>query len=289
LVAATDRPSRALARALGIGVSHHHRRAFTPNHPTTSIPLSLSFSLPFSLLVACRKEIEGSNLAIRLVFTRSAAIMRFGKTLQSSVYPPWRDHYIDYNKLKQLLREVGDSDETYSDASGGGGGGGEQPAEWTDADESRFVDELINVQLEKVHKFQLDMNSALNERTARCEQRLEKYVADGPDGRDKKVLEETLKELDKIAGDVNELERFSRINFTGFLKAAKKHDRRSRGAGRKDQKGKGKRVVDPKVKPLLQVRLSHLEFNKEDYSPLLYRYVGFFFFFLCWSPWGAVE
>jgi len=197
--------------------------------------------------------------------------MRFGKTLQSSIYPPWRDHYIDYSKLKQLLREVSDSDES------GGFGGAEETREWTDEDESRFVDELINVQLEKVHRFQREMNTVLNERTARCEQRLEKVV-EGGDGeeRRKEALEVSLKELDEITKDINELERFSRINFTGFLKAAKKHDRRSRGAGA-GPKGKGK-AADPKVKPLLQVRLSHLEFNKEDYSPLLYRCV---FFFLC--------
>ncbi|KAA8894495.1 VTC domain-containing protein [Sphaerosporella brunnea] len=192
--------------------------------------------------------------------------MRFGKTLLASIYPPWREHYIDYNKLKQLLREVSDSDDSEAHPS-------IEREEWTDADENRFVDELINVQLEKVHKFHREMNEQLKERTTRCEGRLESLVTGGgqiDEAERKKVLEETLKELDAIARDVNELERFSRINFTGFLKAAKKHDRRSRGAGDKG-KGKGKQVAAPKVKPLLQVRLSHLEFNKEDYSPLLYR------------------
>ena len=170
-----------------------------------------------------------------------------------STYPPWREHYIDYAKLKQLLRETDSGSAT------------QEP--WTDADESRFVDELINVQLEKVHRFQLAENAALNERAVRCEQRLEKFVETGGD---KEVLEQSLQELDAITKDINGLERFSRINFTGFLKAAKKHDRKSRTGG---LKGKGKAVADPKVRPLLQVRLSHLEFNKEDYSPLLYRYV----------------
>jgi SPX domain protein involved in polyphosphate accumulation len=187
--------------------------------------------------------------------------MRFGQTLLASIYAPWREHYIDYNKLKQLLREVSDSDDSGASAAA--------EEEWTDADESRFVDELINVQLEKVHRFQREMNAQLLERTGRCEVRLEGLVnGQGNEAERKRVLEETLKELDAIARDVNELERFSRINFTGFLKAAKKHDRRSRGRAA-DRKGKG--TAGPKVKPLLQVRLSHLEFNKEDYSPLLYR------------------
>jgi SPX domain protein involved in polyphosphate accumulation len=31
--------------------------------------------------------------------------MRFGRTLEKSIYQPWRDNYIDYAKLKKLLRE----------------------------------------------------------------------------------------------------------------------------------------------------------------------------------------
>ena len=31
--------------------------------------------------------------------------MRFGRTLQLSVYKPWRDGYIDYAKLKKLLKD----------------------------------------------------------------------------------------------------------------------------------------------------------------------------------------
>lgn len=208
--------------------------------------------------------------------------MRFGKTLQSSIYPPWRAHYIDYSKLKQLLRENDESDDGQELRHH------KQKEEeaWTEHDESRFVDELINVQLEKVHKFHLGTNKELNERTEMCEKRLEKLVVppgqsplhlhyQGPavvdDAEKERILRRTLKDLDDIAKDINELERFSRINFTGFLKAAKKHDRRSRGrASAKGKKG-ATHVADPKVKPLLQVRLSHLEFNKEDYSPLLYR------------------
>lgn len=203
--------------------------------------------------------------------------MRFGKTLQSSIYPPWRAHYIDYSKLKQLLRESDESDDGQERRHQ------KQKEEeaWTEHDESRFVEELINVQLEKVHKFQLGMNKELNERTEKCEQRLEKLVVPpgqahaGPvvvdDAEKEHILRRTLKDLDDIAKDINELERFSRINFTGFLKAAKKHDRRSRGKASAKGKKSATHVADPKVKPLLQVRLSHLEFNKEDYSPLLYR------------------
>lgn len=90
------------------------------------------------------------------------------------------------------------------------------------------------------------------------------------DEESRNVLKDTLKELDDITFHINQLQKFSRINFTGFLKAAKKHDRRSRATEEKGKK-KAKSEGGPMVRPLLQVRLSALEFNKEVYSPMLYR------------------
>ena len=182
--------------------------------------------------------------------------MKFGKTLQNSVYEPWRANYIDYGKLKSLLRE--------DDSENGGN------ARWTDEDEGRFVEELVNVQLEKVNAFHVDTLKALRDRTAACEAKLEQLRSSSiaerhGGGREdsgaeltEDVARRVLEDLDGISKEMNELEKYSRINYTGFLKAAKKHDRR--------------RGSNYKVRPLLQVRLSALPFNSEDYSPLLYRY-----------------
>ncbi|KAI5800351.1 VTC domain-containing protein [Peziza echinospora] len=224
--------------------------------------------------------------------------MRFGKTLQNAIYPPWRDHYIEYSKLKRLLREGDDDSDAEQDTNTARSKQlkSEEERGWTEHDESVFVEELVNVQLEKVHTFQQEMSKTLKERMESCEARLEKIVAQaGEPGKKqdkgkakdngeseeaekkpeesqeetKHILKETLKELDDITFHINQLQKFSRINFTGFLKAAKKHDRRSRATD-----GKGKKRDNesgPRVRPLLQVRLSALEFNKEVYSPLLYR------------------
>lgn len=193
----------------------------------------------------------------------AAAIMRFGKTLKNSIHPPWKDHYIEYSKLKNLLREH-DADRT-SDGEGG--------SIWTEEDEEAFVQELLNTQMDKVNSFQVETYKQLRDRTTECESKLEPLVVKedkteeepgpsksplAPSEEAKRAIAAEVKDqLDKITSDVNELKRFSRINFTGFLKAAKKHDR--------------KRGVRYKVRPLLQVRLSQLPFNTEDYSPLLYR------------------
>ncbi|KAL1955639.1 hypothetical protein VTO42DRAFT_8372 [Malbranchea cinnamomea] len=178
--------------------------------------------------------------------------MRFGKTLKASKYPPWKDHYIDYQKLKHLLREH----ETERPESEGGAG-------WTEEDEETFVQELVNVQLDKVNAFQVETYKQIRARTSECEARLQPLVVEGEDApvkdenEKKAIAKRTLEELNEITRDVSELEKFSRLNFTGFLKAAKKHDR--------------KRGARYRVRPLLQVRLSQLPFNSEDYSPVLYR------------------
>ncbi|KAI9673514.1 MAG: Phosphate metabolism transcription protein [Trizodia sp. TS-e1964] len=183
--------------------------------------------------------------------------MRFEETLLHAIYPPWSSHYIDYAKLKKLLREP-DSN-PHSKPS-------KELDPWTAEDEGAFVEELLNVQLEKVNSFQVDTYKHLRERTSSCESRLEKYAAAphtslaAPESAGKikqSDLKEAAEELDNITREISELEKFSRINFTGFLKAAKKHDR--------------KRGHMYRVKPLLQVRLAALPFNSEDYSPLLYR------------------
>lgn len=189
--------------------------------------------------------------------------MRFGKTLKNSIYEPWASNYIDYAKLKQLLREDDPSEE--------------EGREWTEDDEGKFVEELVNVQLEKVNAFQAETYKGLRERTSDCEARIEQETETETDteGKDNSGqshdqhekqdeqsqevdnLQQVLKELDGITKEINELQKYSRINYTGFLKAVKKHDRR--------------RGTKYRVRPLLQVRLAALPFNSEDYSPLLYR------------------
>lgn len=181
--------------------------------------------------------------------------MRFGKTLKNSIYPPWKDKYIDYAKVKHLLRE--------EEIEGDDSDNEVQP--WTEQDEEAFVQELINVQLDKVNAFQSETSQKLREQTAACESKLsslvkksieeEQPVSDETERR--KVASDVLRELDNITKEVSELEKYSRINFTGFLKAAKKHDR--------------KRGARYRIRALLQVRLSNRPFNTEDYSPLLNR------------------
>jgi SPX domain protein involved in polyphosphate accumulation len=199
--------------------------------------------------------------------------MKFGTTLRKSVYAPWKDKYVDYDKLKKLLKDNEDDES------------------WTDDDEEAFVNELANVQLEKVHTFIQDVSQKLRDRTSACEKKLEPLAigiqsGDNEDGKDEskkdnngeglfaqagdaskkpelsqtdreKLLKEVLKELDSITKETKELEGFSRLNFTAVIKATKKHDKI--------------RGVSYKLRPFIDARITKRPLHTEDASPLLYR------------------
>ncbi|KAM3498797.1 hypothetical protein MY10362_007900 [Beauveria mimosiformis] len=185
--------------------------------------------------------------------------MRFGKTLSESINGPWKDKYIDYNKLKALLRENNFDDDNEV---------------WTEDDENRFCDEIFNVQLEKVAKFQEEQVSLLKDRADAAFAKLKKLAppvsadgsappvsADGSappavDDATKTSFKELESELDSIMSQIKELKKYSSINYTGFLKIVKKHDRK-----------RGDRY---KVRPMMQHSLAQRPFNSEQgYSSLL--------------------
>ncbi|PTB63841.1 SPX-domain-containing protein [Trichoderma citrinoviride] len=174
--------------------------------------------------------------------------MRFGKTLRESIYPPWKDKYVDYGKLKSILREDQKDDD----------------APWTEEDESRFCDEIFNVQLEKVARFQQERFDALKQRVDAAFEKLKEYAppadSSSKPGLSREELAAKLRELegelDDITNEVKALKKYSSINYTSFLKIVKKHDRK-----------RGDRY---KVRPMMQLSLAQRPFNSEQgYAPLL--------------------
>ncbi|KAI1179663.1 VTC domain-containing protein [Nemania sp. FL0916] len=170
--------------------------------------------------------------------------MRFGKTLRGSVYPPWRDEYMDYSKLKTMLREDSSEDDDVP---------------WTEEDENRFCDEIFNVQLDKVSQFQAKTAEGLRQRADAAFEKLRDLAPSedkAPSDDTNTQLEELRSELDAIVNEVRELRKYCSLNYTGFLKIAKKHDRK-----------RGDRY---KVRPMMRVSLSEHGLNSEQkYSPLL--------------------
>lgn len=172
--------------------------------------------------------------------------MLFGIKLVDEVYSPWKDSYISYEDLKKLLTSTKQNymfqqksnKHTLNDL-------------WTDKDESKFV-AALDYELEKVYGFQI---SKYNELLDNLDS-LEKQV-DNEDSVKLIDFTDFQKILDDTLSEAQELDRFSRLNFTGFIKIVKKHDKLH--------------PEYPSVKSLLQVRLKKLPFHSEEYSPLLYK------------------
>lgn len=150
----------------------------------------------------------------------------------------WSKNFLDYSHLKKLLKEG-----VISNA-------------WTSKDEQTFVTAL-DENLEKVFNFVEQKFQEINEQLD-----ILQNETTNPDASFNP--EEFAKKLDRLLSEAEELEKFQRLNFTGFLKITKKHDR-----------------IHPEysVKPLLNVRLKSLPFHSEDFSPLLYKVGALYQFF----------
>lgn len=164
--------------------------------------------------------------------------MLFGSRLESEVFEAWREYYINYNHLKKLLKEGVILQNT-----------------WSEKDEQNFVSAL-DQELEKVYSFVTDKYDEIDDT-------LDKLQLQTENSTQKFDVDQFSTKLEDTLHVAQELEKFQRMNYTGFIKIVKKHDR-----------------VHPQysVRPLLNVRLSLLPFHSEDYSPLLYKVSALFQF-----------
>ncbi len=172
--------------------------------------------------------------------------MLFGVKLQNESYAPWKQYYIDYDQLKRLLKEnvVNQLD---TDAS------------WTEKDEALFA-ETLDKELEKVYSFQVSKYKELDAEISKLEMKSEKFLELLEKNQKDSTFDPILfqKKLEEQLSLANELDHFARLNFTGFIKIVKKHDRLHKGYS---------------VKALLNVRMKDLPLNNisEDTSPYLFR------------------
>lgn len=170
--------------------------------------------------------------------------MLFGVKLSNDIYPPWKNSYIDYERLKKLLKEALITDKSAS-------GGGKEDTSWTENDESRFA-ELLDKELEKVYGFLVSKYDSLMSRLNKLEEQ-----TTSEDKIKELNFDSFQKELEEILDEAQQLDGFYRLNYTGFFKIVKKHDKLH--------------PQYPSVKSLLEVRLKELPFHSEELSPLLYR------------------
>ncbi|KAG0285353.1 vacuolar transporter chaperone [Linnemannia gamsii] len=162
--------------------------------------------------------------------------MKFGHQLKTSLYPEWVYYYLAYDSLKAELK-------TRLGKNLGG---------WTEDDESAFA-ELLEKELDKVYSFQKVKSGEIMRRLQHAKQEVEEIIqSNDAQNEDYALLEE---ELSHIIADVHDLAKFTRLNYTGFLKIIKKHDKLTHWI----------------LRPIFMVRLNSKPFYKENYDALIVK------------------
>ncbi|KAK4517569.1 uncharacterized protein ATC70_000909 [Mucor velutinosus] len=160
--------------------------------------------------------------------------MKFGHTLRTSLNPDWSYHYVAYEDLKSILKK---------EALGGA---------WSEESESKFV-EMLEKELDKVYSFQRVKLGEINRRIENEAREVDILCQSENPEEDDFTASEI--ELGHIIADVHDLAKFTRLNYTGFLKIIKKHDK----------------VTGWPLKPMFGVRLNAKPFYKENYDALIIR------------------
>ncbi|KAI3545045.1 VTC domain-containing protein [Colletotrichum filicis] len=179
-------------------------------------------------------------------------VMKFGEQLRSSIIREYQWYYIDYDALKADLKTA-TGPVTPVDNSNGKGKGGKR--EWSEEDEGRFVKKL-EAELDKVHTKQQVKAMEISRRIAVSEREVKGVVnrlvergprEEGPSEEEFMLLEE---DLSDIIADVHDLAKFVQLNYTGFYKIIKKHDK----------------TTGWHLKPVFDTRLKAKPFYKENYD-----------------------
>lgn len=170
--------------------------------------------------------------------------MKFGEHLRKALIKNYSFYYIDYDDLKhQLKKHLKEND-----------------YEWTDEFEEEFL-AALEAELDKVYLFTKVKNTEVNRRIELAEKYVHEVVdaLQNPDTKTKKPLEQDFEDLEEdlsdIIADVHDLAKFTRLNYTGFQKILKKHDK----------------TTGYSLKPIFQVRLNAKPFYKDNYDNLIVK------------------
>ncbi|KAI0459297.1 SPX-domain-containing protein [Xylaria acuta] len=166
--------------------------------------------------------------------------MKFGQQLRSSIIREYQWYYIDYDGLKAELKNASG---VSADAPGNvdeAGPSNISPARrneraqrkkrWTEEDEQAFIVRLY-AELEKVYTKTKVKQSEIQRRIAVSEREVREVVSraterglneQGPSEEEFILLEE---DLSDIIADVHDLAKYVQLNYTGFYKIIKKHDK----------------------------------------------------------------
>jgi SPX domain protein involved in polyphosphate accumulation/uncharacterized membrane protein YidH (DUF202 family) len=153
---------------------------------------------------------------------------RFGQQLRTSLIKDYYWHYIAYDDLKDALKTpyLGEtSDDTPKP----------ERRPWNEDDEKAFVQQLEG-ELDKVFTFQKLKSEEIVRRIKSSEREVKSVVdkqdrANKPKDEQDADLEEDFDlleaDLSDIIADVHDLAKYTQLNYTGFQKILKKHDKQT--------------------------------------------------------------
>lgn len=169
--------------------------------------------------------------------------MKFGEHLRNALIKNYSFYYIAYDDLKhQLKKNLKDNDYV-----------------WTNEFEEDFLNAL-ETELDKVYSFTKIKNTEVNRRIKDSEKYVYEVVSaiqnpSNPNQPQEQDFEDLEDELSDIIADVHDLAKFTRLNYTGFQKIVKKHDKSTKFT----------------LKPIFQVRLNAKPFFKDNYDNLIVK------------------
>ncbi|KAF2834857.1 SPX-domain-containing protein [Patellaria atrata CBS 101060] len=185
--------------------------------------------------------------------------MRFGQQLRTSLIKDWYYYYISYDDLKESLKTPYETEPTPDNPK-------PQRKPWTEEYEQKFVKDL-EAELDKVFTFQKVKSEEIVRRIKASEKEVQEVIAkaepqaesearrgqaDVPTEEDFMLLEE---DLSDIIADVHDLAKFTQLNYTGFQKIIKKHDKQT----------------EWHLKPVFAARLKAKPFFKDNYDAFIVK------------------
>ncbi|OKL55620.1 Vacuolar transporter chaperone 4 [Talaromyces atroroseus] len=182
---------------------------------------------------------------------------RFGEQLRSSMIKDYFWHYIAYDDLKDALKTQYVTDPSPSNPK-------PDRKPWTESDERRFV-ALLESELDKVATFQSLKSNEIIQRIKASEREVNHVVSrlDIPASGSRRASERPTDEdfllleadLSDIIADVHDLAKFTQLNYTGFQKIIKKHDKQTMWY----------------LKPVFATRLNAKPFFKDNYDAFVVK------------------
>ncbi|KAI9701796.1 MAG: vacuolar transporter chaperone [Candelina mexicana] len=183
--------------------------------------------------------------------------MRFGEQLQTSLIRDYYYYYISYDDLKASLKKPYQYEPSKENPK-------PDREPWTEDDEKQFVADLES-ELDKVFTFQRVKSGEIVRRIKSSEREVNDVIAkldqrgpegtnadDGPTEEEFLLLEE---DLSDIIADVHDLAKFTQLNYTGFQKIIKKHDKQTAWH----------------LKPVFAARLKAKPFFKDNYDAFIVK------------------